>query len=341
MDNKELAKHTALLQYLLDAEGRRYIYSELADETYDKAYTYMDINRRLLGFANETLGSISDCYILYAIAMLGVADRQTIQLFLKNMKARNSDLFIEDTDNDKNIKQRMRILKKYGFVFSISYEYMDASDKKGVAQYPNTLHTIDPEACNLVNEKLSKRIPYNKWIQAKQMPELLGWACAAYVGTNISFHKNFKIYMDGAFRNRNLGTFFFPCELKFDNGENQHYVAVIDSYLYWNRKTQTERDFDDFRALKINAIRNYITNRTKKGIAHIVICVADRDDLYAMRDLIVQSGVLIEYLQHIRFTGEGILQNTARLEDAFLQLYVPEDTDGEATFFASTPVYLK
>lgn len=338
---KEQAKRTALSLHLLDVEGRRYRYGEFAEETYKKAYTYMDLNRRLLGFAEDMLGTISDCYILYAIAILGVADKQTIQLFLKNLKARNPDLLIENMDDENGFKSRLRILKKYGFIFSITYEYWDYSDKDAPAHYPITLHTIDPEACNLVNEKLSKRIPYNKWLQAKQLPELIGWGSATYVGTSISFHKNFKMYLDGAFRNRWLGTFYFPCELKYYAADKYHYVAVLDAFLIHNTRTQSEDDYREVCVLKINAIKNYLAARTKKGIAHVVVSVADKDDLYAMMDLILRTAVLLEYLPYIYFTGEGILQNTPLIENAFLQLVAPYDDVSNAQFIATIPQFLR
>lgn len=321
----------------LDQLANVYKYNDCVEETIEKEYNYIDVNRKLFAYAQGDSGTIFDCFILYAISILGVADRESIQIFLKNMKKRYSELYIGDVSNSENIRVRIANLKKMGYVFASIYR-CDSNNKGSLTSTgEHSLYTIDVEGNELMNRVLGKRMPYNRWLAAMSANEMVGWACASYVGSCMSHHSNFVEYLDGAFRARNTGTYIFPSEIKFFNGVDNHYVVIIPSYLKQNRKTQTELDYAEYKVRKVNLLRNYLDFRTKKGVTDAVICVENVDDLREMTYLIFQTENLVEYLPRIYFTGEGILRNTSKLEEVFICIKRPDRENHQISYELTTP----
>lgn len=335
--NGELGKKTLRIRQLIDSQGYRYHYSEMAADTYKKMFEYLDSDQRLMRFSADYVGTISDCLILYAVAQLGVADRKAVQLFLMNLKKLAPELLISDAENESAVISRIAELKKSGFLFVHNYIYMTPAGKK----MENSLYTITKEGISIMNMKLEKRIPYNNWMQAKRLPELMGWASCASVAVRTSHAANFYQYLDGVFRSKYLGTFYFPCEMKFSVNDIPAYVAFLHGYLIFDSNAQTEDDFNAIRALKVNAIKNYISTRTSKGPAYVVVVVQDNRDLVMMAETILLSGVLEECLSNVYFTGAGVFKDgTLALQDSFLKMILREGGATPFDFVAATPEFL-
>lgn len=311
------AKKTLQIRKNIDSKGVEYSWNEDVEASFNKIYYYTEPAMRLWKFAKEETGSISDCFILYAIANLGVCDYETIQMFLGNLKSRHSGLHIMDP-YDKSLKLRLAALKKQGYVFAFSYR---------TAAGEKSLYTIDKDGNEFVSMKLSKKLPYNSWMQAKQPPEMLGWAATTYVAVKSSFDSNFVNYLDGVFRNKFIGTYYLPAEIKYAVKNIPIYVAYMEAYLILNKKTMTEDDFNEVCVRKINTIRNYLMNRSTKGPAYCVVVVQDNEDLLKMAELIVKTEILLERLDHIYFTGAGAMQevDSSHLSDGFLKMVYEDD----------------
>ena len=74
------------LKTKLGSNIRHFVLSEDVIEKSGKAYIYTPHDIRLLRFASGAMGSNSDCFILYAVAKLGICDMESIRLFLKSIK---------------------------------------------------------------------------------------------------------------------------------------------------------------------------------------------------------------------------------------------------------------
>lgn len=313
---------------LLDKPGCQYKYDPSYDQTMRKQYRYIDSSRKKFAYAQDECGGIFDCFILYSIAMLGIADRNSIRLFLRNLKKCYPDLHIADMDNEEGLRARIRALLKYGYIFAISIAYQHGDENINV-ENRSTYYTIDKDAHDMMNRTLSKRVPYNKYLETMPVCRILGWASVSYAGACICNHSNYKAYLDGFFRSKMLGQYYFPSEIKFFDGINLHYVGLIDAYLLQDKRTQSVEDFAEWQASKINAIKNYMAVRTTKGITEFIICVQDSDDLLKMGRLMIRTQILLDYLPNIYFTGEGILKSVSHMEEAFLQMIGPDIQNGE------------
>lgn len=325
----------------MDCPDRHYVFAPDTSHLVKKEYTYMDSARRLLRFANDSVGTISDCYILYAVGYLGVCDKNTIRIFLRNLQIKHPDLYIEDVEDENSLSRRVAALSTSGFLYATRFN--DASlGETSQSLLPTRVYTIDQDASVFMNQKLTKRVPYNKWLMVKPISQLIGWSATAYIGACLSGNKYQVCFLEAVFRNRYLGNYYLPCEQKFYDGKNKYYVAFLDAFLIRDERSQTEHDFAEYEATKLNVIRNYIGARTTEGIACVVVVVENNADLVAMARLIMMSEVLLDNLERIYFTSEGAYNHAAYDKDAFLQMIVKEtENDGaQFDFVAVQPPFL-
>lgn len=337
---RDNAAKTLMLRKALDASGRRFIYDEETETSYEKDYTWVEEGRRLLSFANGYAGSISDCFIIYVIAVLGPCDRRTVQIALRMLKVKSAGLYIEDPENDKNIQSRIAALGKCGMLFAHTYTAVESIEGGVERKIPVRLYTADKDSINLMNNKLRKRVPVNHYIATKQLSELIEYASCAYITAAMSTNKNFQSYLDGVFRSKYLGSYYFPGEIKFSGNTGITYVAVVGGYLFFDPRIMTQDDFNDIRATKITAIKNYIMYRSKKGRCCVVIVVQDNDDLVDMAQVILRFDMIHEDLCNIYFTGEGCMRYAKEVNQAFLQMKICPGEEVPFDFEYTVPDFL-
>lgn len=326
MMTNEQAKNTYLVRRDLDCENRHFVYTDNVNREHVKVFNYVNSDAKLLEFARDSFGMISDCYIMYAIAHLGVAEKETILLFLQAVHLRNPQLNIVCEEKGV-LTERLRVLSNMGYVFKHRYEVI-ADHGMGPVKELVTLYSLSEDAYNMVKQKLQKRININAAIQMKPIKELIGWACAGYVGSMIAKSSTgFSGFLERVLRTKQLGSAYMPCELKTQVGEEVYYISVLSSYFGIDPSYQTKRDYDECCAFKVNMIRNYLCCRTTKGLSVVVVAVADNADLNEITYCIHNTGALVEFYGRIYFTGEGVLRFVSDVENAFLQMYCDEESE--------------
>lgn len=307
MENKrEVMQDVILAKRVLNAACRRYRITENIKNSYVKDYTYVPMDIRLARHANDSYGGISDCYIMYAVAKLGFADIGSIQKFLWALKRTNPNLNIMDVSDRGNLRTRLSSLYRNGFLFKSSYEIPDRV--KG-GENKCIIYSIDHDSQNFMTQKLGKRVPPNKWIQAKPLEEIIAWAACSHVGTLMAQNRNFVEFKEGIFRTKAIGTVMLNNELKMENSA-EYYVITIPAFLYYSKERWSEKDFVENILYKINVIYNYINYKTYNSKnPRIVIVVEDIEDMEKFKNYIVNTEVLLPYLEIIFFTGEEYLKS--------------------------------
>jgi len=325
---------------LLDAKDRHYKYSAYSTTDMQKIYNYVDTGLKLLSFAQDECGTVSDVFILYAIAMMGIVDEDGILLFLQNIKRRHPEFNIAHLESRKDLAARLRALQKFGYIYVIKNKCLHEHGGKAETIEWN-FYFLTKDANELVCHKLSRRIPYNNWLMAAPFNKILEWTACSFIGSRICHHSNYEEYLSGYFQSKLLGKYFFPSEIKFHDGESDHYIAVLGSYLYRNDDRQTEGDFKRVKIDKINAIKNYLSVRAPRDgdEAGVIVVVDTIQDLAVMAEAIEKTRTLLEYLPNIYFTGEGILKNVNYFEDAFFTL--EQDENGNLQCVKTVPEFLK
>jgi len=324
---------------LLESKDRRYRYDSYTGFDMKKIYNYVDNGLKLLSFAQDECGTVSDVFILFAISMMGIADETSILLFLQSIRRRHPELNIANLETRKDLAGRLAALQRFGYVFVVRNTHLH---ERGDISEQNewNFYFLTNDANDLVCHKLSRRIPYNRWLMASPFSQIVEWTACSFTGSRLAHHSNYVEYLDGHFQSKLLGKYFFPSEIRFFDGQTDHYVGIIGSYLYRNEDRQTELDFRKKKIEKINAIKNYLSVRAPRGcVAEIIVVIDTKEDLVVMAEAIEKTGTLIEYLPYIYFTGEGILKNVEYFEDAFFSMSF--DQEGSMQFLSCVPEFLK
>ncbi len=339
MTNEQLKK-TVYVRELLDAANRRHYWvDENARMTYKKKYVDVDSNKQLYSFATDNYGMTSDCYILYALCHLGVADNKTIYKFLCNLADKYKELQIS-VESEKVVIERMRVLHKMGFVCRFIYD-APKGDAKDVIPETVALFTASSRANDLVRQALRLVLPENKFVEAKNIAEIAGWACGARVGVEIAgAATKFVDYLQRYLKTKQLGSAFFPCEVLTEVDGIKYYTAILDCYIGMDKGVQTPRMYAEYCGRKIDTIKNYINCRTNKGVASVVVAVRDNSDLNEIASLIAQSGTLSGLLENVYFTGEGPMISGLNIKDCFLQMEETTLSERGYNIFQSEPKFL-
>lgn len=303
---------------------RHFIYSENARDSYERFFNYVNLDVKLLRFASNVIGSYSDSFILYAVASLGFCDEASIASFLKAIAEKNPDLQIMDFSNREYLRKRLYALYKNGFLFKHVYKQVYYYDAIGKDQDENvSLYSMDPDSIKFVNQHLDKHVGINTWIQAKPLNELIGWACASYIGSRLAANPAFDSFKEGTFLTKPLGRLFVPCEIK-THTDDDYYTIFTYSYMYHDKRILTEQEFKENCLRKINTILNYLNIRARGNKnACAVVAVQDAGDLDTFIDWMVHSEVLIPHLDKIFFTGEGVVKGGS---SAMLQVQMKGNT---------------
>lgn len=337
--DKELAARTLSAKTDLNSNGRHFIISDKVIGSYTKKYKYLEHDIKLLRFANDSIGTMSDSFILYAVAMMGVCDRISIQNFLNGLKRLHPELSISNPNDTDAIRARLRTLTDNGFLFRHLYKVDIISQQTGkMVEEDVLLYTLDKSSQSFMNQKLGFHTKINEYIQAKPLEELIGWASTAYAASAAAADYSFQDFEQGIFRSKALGTVMMPVELKMAKNGQIYYVSHISAFLFRNKSRQTEEKFKKDCLFKIDLIKNYLAYRGKNEQSpYIVISAESIQDMERMKELIVDTQILLDFTERIYFTGEGLVKKAVDIRDAFLQM---KKTEKGYELVSSQPVYM-
>ncbi len=335
----ESKKQTVRLRQQLSTGPRHFIYSPEARDDNVKTLVYLEPDIKLMKFARDNIGAISDCFILYAVTVLGVADIDAIRMFLYTHKASNGELFIMDTTNPDNVRSRLKSLVQLGFMFKMMYT-ADTFDSEGNPVKDSvSLYMIENDGQTFMNQKLGKKTAVHKWLAAKPVFELIGWAAASYAACRVASEGHLIEFKQGVFQTKVSGITFIPAILKMrlDNGDEGH-VGFFSAFFHHDTRMMTKGDYADFCLKLFNNIKQFIYfNEQKQRLCRVVIVVEDNADLVEIGEWFSKIDLLDDYLSEIFFIGEGIMKLNPSINDKFLML---SKTPKGQQFVAVSPDFL-
>lgn len=289
---------------LLDAGKKIYVYNQKVVDSYSRRYNHVGEEERLMMYVNGSLGAYSDAFIMYAIAHMGVATKESISGFLYALSQKEKQLSIVSENSKDVLWNRIRQLCRAGLLFTHMYEVGDAN----VA-----LYAVTDVAFTIMRQRLQKvSMSVNLAFQYKPLHELIGWACAANVGSILANHVEFSCYLERVLRTKQISSAFLPFEMKAKNKATggDYYIATLDAFLYQDPLMNTQEDYDDKVLYKLNVIKNYVRVRSVKpgDESYVVVVVRDMADLIAICDFMQNYDHFNDLYSRIYFTGEGILK---------------------------------
>ena len=341
LEDDDIRKSIYIREFLNNGK-RNFAFSRDAQNSYTKDFNAVKHDIRLMNFARDIVGAISDCYILYAVSMMGVCDIESIMIFLRVLSKKNKDLAIYDTGDYDAYKKRVDSLFRNGFLFKHTYEYQrEKKDGRKVTVRVN-MYTIEKSAMHMVAQKLGAHIVVNEWIDAKPLSELMGWAACGYVRARIADGGEFLEYKQGRINTKAIGTAMYPGEVKMRGASGEKMlVGFVQGFMRYNKTLQTEEQHMDSCLRTVNTIKQFFYLRdTQNKNPYVVVVVEDNPDLMKVGEIIQRSGILKGDYERIYFTGEGAVRDTPnnRIGECFLQL---RDLGGsEFDFIPAVPVFL-
>ena len=355
-------KKAAIVMKGLNLRNRHFVTEPIAINSYQKKFRQVEGDTKLINFASDRMGSISDCFILYAVAVMGFADRNMIKLFLNSLARSNKELSIMSLDDPEALRGRIKTLFNNGMLFQIKYDAeVDASNRSNPDNYIDnvTIYSAPKDTLSFMNSKLGKRVVCDSWLLAKSMQDIVGWCSASYAAVCLAQNNAFTGYGSRVFKARSTGTTFVPCELTFSPEDGKKYaVACTQAFFKKNEKTQTDKDYMEACIYKINVIRNYIDIRGREcdGGAYVVCAVENTQDLSMLIENILSGNYLISmqngateqddieskktYMSHIYFTGEGILRARQDKADSCLLRARLDDNANFIDFVSENPPFV-
>ena len=135
--------------------------------------------------------------------------------------------------------------------------------------------------------------------------------------------------------------FTVPIEMFFKKDELSHVVAFFYAYFQRDSRIHTKDTYMDFIVSKINQIiyfLNYRTKRNTRGIASVVLCVKDKEELDFVVNALSNSNDLEVALPNIYITSESILNKKLKLEQSFITL--EREADGEIYYSSRKPLFI-
>lgn len=339
-------KGYAVIKSNLDADGRHYVFDSGVADSYTKDFRMVANDLRLLRFAEDVIGAISDMHILYAVAVMGVADYTGVQRFLRNWKVREKDLAISGTDDPSGIRNRLRALFQLGLLFKHMYRVPIYSDSGTPEVDEVTLYTVTPTAVAMINNKLNSHVNGQEWVQMRPLYDLEGWAASSAVANMVDSYPNCIERKQGAFKTPFLGsTTLIPGILKLQGSEKENiFVGFVPAFLHMNSAAQTQEQFQRDVEYRINVMRQFLFSQDKKEhVARLVVVVEDSTDLSVVVNYILKSDELKGDYYRIFFTGEGALMRSSDKDklgrDCFLGIKESKTKSG-FSYYAATPDFL-
>ena len=184
-----MKKRAIAIRNSLQEGTKHYFYNDQVVMSYSKNFQALNHDVKLLRFAEDSIGAVSDCYILYSVAMMGVADLDGIRLFLNALRSNNKGLLIQDSEDRDLLRRRLRTLYQNGFLFKHTYT-IPTVDYYGEERTDNiSMYSITKDGHSLMNQKLSKRLMVNEWLMAKPLVELISWTAKSLLNLSKVFVK--------------------------------------------------------------------------------------------------------------------------------------------------------
>lgn len=319
---------------------RYFSYTKLARDTHVRVQEFLPQDAKLTEFARGEIAMTSDCFLLYAIAVLGVADLQSIRLFLSALSNKNKDLSIMDMSDSASVRRRLRKLASNGMLFKHAYEVEkkatgeespDGADSNHV-----TLYTITNSTQDLMNKRLGRRVVVNDWIQGLPLYEMMGWAACSFVSGMIARNKGYIEQVQGIYTTKAIGTVIFPniIKMKSTMEPGLAYVGLMYAFLHLDRTSKTEEWFNEDCHYMVKRMKQFLYSQdAKHRLVRLVVVVEDNEDLVQMATRMVKDGQIEESdFDRIFFTGEGVIRQAKTTSFTKCFLRVKSDSSDDNGF---------
>ena len=326
-------KAAKLLTYLQTekSEENPYRYDELAAETYEKDYKYLDYAYKLKQLTDDTIGMISDLYIMYAIAVLRVGTIRDITAVIQRLRDtyKEENLLLPAADREV-IKSCLHRLRHFGMVYQ--HGYVMENGPKGKKHY--AVYSLDKENTYLLNQALSKNIRGIPYLQVMPLYQIIGLAASGHSMAKLLTHKEFSRFGSCVASTKYMNDIQIPQEIVLkDAGGELTYVGFRSGYFQKVEGVMTTEDVQRNLHYELNLLRNYVDCRSKTGDVVVVITLDSVESYKAIKEMIEEYNFVDHILPQIYFTSFGLME-----KGEYFSLL--KKKDGECVAYAIAPSFV-
>lgn len=335
--NESYSNAIAIRQFI-DSNDKKFVWNDDVCNSFKLMYERMSNEKRLYYFANDRFGSVSDCFIIYAVMVFGICDLASIQNYLHAMHNLSTELSLSDYQEVSNLKIRIKMLVEIGFLAKNSYRVKPVNEGESTA-YMN-LYTCTTDAVEFATKRLNRPYKLMSWLQAMRPQEMISWAAAAKIGSTLALYPTFKEFGLGRIYS-NKNSYYLPCELKYQIKDTEYNVAVMNTFLYFDKSVMTESNYKDYVIDKLNTILQYVIYRSKVCEARVVCVVEDNTNLSTLAKWIKKAERLRDILPVLYFTGEGVMNElNGDVANSMIQMVLSDQYEAGFTFIQTIPDFL-
>ena len=324
---------TMLLTYLRTEkkEENPYRYDELASQTYEKDYKYLDYAYKLKQLTDDTVGMISDLYIMYAISVLRAGTIWDISVIIQRLRDtyKEEELLLPSADRDV-IKSCLHRLERFGMVYQ--HGYVLENGPKGKKHY--TIYSLDKENLSLLNQALSKNIRGIPYLQVMPLYQIIGLAASGHTMAKLLSHKQFERFGSCVASTKYMNDILMPHEIVLKDAEGERtYIGFRSGYFQKVEGVMTTEDVQRNLHYELNLLRNYVDCRSKTGDVVLVITLDGVESFEVIKEMIEEYNFVDHILPQIYFTSYGLME-----KGEYFSLM--KKKDGECIAYAVTPSFV-
>jgi len=371
-------KYAENIKHCSNSAERQFVMSPAAMGDCKLAIKFATPERKAKMMGELEIGSISDAFILWALAIFEFATSETIEMFLLALKNANKELYIPEgyttvsRASKSPLTLRLEELYRKAIIFRKIYPSSDPS-KVNMNYAPKDDITISldaqqeedprniiiygpmPESTSLMNRRIEKRMSIRPSIYATSPRLSFAKAACAYVAANVASRITARLtgVREEAFKTVELGTVELPPVLKFDEGPvknptEKYNVCFYPAFLGQISAYQTEMDNQAQMKAKCDEITNFLYtmikaegNKTNARKTYVVVVCESSDDIDTLRALCQSYSRVINYgnIERIYITSEGALRMIPDITKSFLKMR--KDEEGYVETFLETPPFVK
>lgn len=338
MNIENMEKAVAIRKYMNDHPSK---FTYVEGTEFNKTYRYEEYEAKSRAIINNDICMTSDNFIIYAIAVLRCADFGTILDYLNLTKKRNREFELLPEYTVETLRSRLQALKKHGLLFNITY--VDPTSNTDGTQSDSlvSLYTATRDAINIMNSALRRQIKPDAWLEQKPLDELIGIAATSAVLVKLAERDTFKASEQTIFKGRFSGVTWLDGELITEISGQLYYNGLFSVYLHRHSELCSEQDYKKLIEKKLNTVRDYLNNRTTKGITTAILVCEDNDDMVRIAKAIMNSGAFEdEHLENIHFTSYGLMNGYGKNPDEWFLNLQRDNSEKGFTFVLNTTEFV-
>lgn len=373
MTEADMKKYAANIKHCSNSPEREFVLANdsMGDCKLRMKFATPDKKAKMMG--DLEVGSISDAFILWSLAVLDYATAETIEMFLQAVHRGNKEFGIPEGyfSASKQLKSPIRIrleeLFRMAFVFRKVYPSADPNKVKSEYKPDEEVYmSLDrmqeedprniiiygpmPDSTSTMNRIIDRRLPIKANMYATSPRMSFAKAACSYVAANVSSKIKARLVgvKEDSFKTLEMGTIELPPVLKYDSEKGKYNVCYFPAFFGRMSLYQNAIDEKDMMKSRCDEIINYLyvmtkaeANKPNARKTYVVVVCESSDDIETFTALCESYNRVINFgnIDRIYITSEGAVRTIPDITKSFLKMRKNEE--GYVETYLDTPPFVE